>query len=173
MPELYRKRLIPSECIHLKNDTIVSISDGHIITRWKTLHPKEEFSYGISYYVVKHGWKISKFYKENGTLAYIYCDIIDTSYDKNTDTYIFTDLLADVIIENDGFVRVVDLDELADACRMSIIIGRARLCFGRPKPPCFAHRKEDFSRWSQFLRHHASFSRRLWLPLCGCVPLRP
>ena len=104
MPELYRKRLIPSECIHLKNDTIVSISDGHIITRWKTLHPKEEFSYGISYYVVKHGWKISKFYKENGT-----------------DTYIFTDLLADVIIENDGFVRVVDLDELADACRMSII----------------------------------------------------
>ena len=105
MPELYRKRLIPSECIHLKNDTIVSISDGHIITRWKTLHPKEEFSYGISYYVVKHGWKISKFYKENGTLAYIYCDIIDTSYD----------------IENDGFVRVVDLDELADACRMSII----------------------------------------------------
>ena len=43
MPELYRKRLIPSECIHLKNDTIVSISDGHIITRWKTLHPKEEF----------------------------------------------------------------------------------------------------------------------------------
>ena len=71
MPELYRKRLIPSECIHLKNDTIVSISDGHIITRWKTLHPKEEFSYGISYYVVKHGWKISKFYKETGTLAYI------------------------------------------------------------------------------------------------------
>ena len=117
MPELYRKRLIPSECIHLKNDTIVSISDGHIITRWKTLHPKEEFSYGISYYVVKHGWKISKFYKENGTLAYIYCDIIDTSYDKNTDTYIFTDLLADVIIENDGFVRVVDLDELAEECQ--------------------------------------------------------
>ena len=61
MPELYRKRLIPSECIHLKNDTIVSISDGHIITRWKTLHPKEEFSYGISYYVVKHGWKSANF----------------------------------------------------------------------------------------------------------------
>ena len=23
-----------------------------------------------------------------------------------------------------------------------------------PKLPCFAHRKENFSRWSQFLRHH-------------------
>lgn len=34
------------------------------------------------------------------------------------------------------------------------LIWRARLCFGRPKPPCFAHRKENFSRWLQFLRHH-------------------
>lgn len=33
-------------------------------------------------------------------------------------------------------------------------MGRARLCFGKPKLPCFAHRKENFSRWSQFLRHH-------------------
>ena len=33
----------------------------------------------------------------------------------------FTDLLADVIIENSGFVKVVDLDELADACRQEII----------------------------------------------------
>ena len=35
-------------------------------------------------------------------------------------------------------------------------IGRARLCFGKPKLPCFAHRKENFSRWSQFLRHHSN-----------------
>lgn len=121
MSALYRKRLIPSECIHLKDDLIVFMSEDRIITRWQTLHPKNEFSHGISYYVINKGWKISKFYKENGELAYIYCDIIDTSYDKNTDTYTFTDLLADVIIENDGFVRVVDLDELADACSSKII----------------------------------------------------
>lgn len=121
MSALYRKRLIPSECIHLKDDLIVSMSENRIITRWQTLHPKNEFSHGISYYVINKGWKISKFYKENGELVYIYCDIIDTNYDKNTDTYIFTDLLADVIIENNGFVRVVDLDELADACSSSII----------------------------------------------------
>ena len=113
MPALYRKRLIPSECIHLKDDIIVSCSDDYIITRWNTLHPKEDFSHGISYYAINKGWKISKFYKKDNTLAYIYCDIIDTHYDKNTDSYTFTDLLADVIIENNGLVRVVDLDELA------------------------------------------------------------
>ena len=64
---------------------------------------------------------LSKFYKADNSLAYIYCDIIDTSYDKDSDTYIFTDLLADVIIENDGRVRVVDLDELGDALTDDII----------------------------------------------------
>ena len=33
----------------------------------------------------------------------------------------FTDLLADVIVYPDGFVRVVDLDELADAFRDGLI----------------------------------------------------
>ena len=55
------------------------------------------------------------------TLAGTYRDIIDTSYDAVSDTYIFTDLLADVIIENNGRVRVVDLDELGDALTENII----------------------------------------------------
>ena len=54
-------------------------------------------------------------------LKYIYCDIIDTDYNSLKDEYIFTDLLADVIIENSGFVKVVDLDELADACSNELI----------------------------------------------------
>ena len=33
----------------------------------------------------------------------------------------FTDLLADVIIDNNGLVRVVDLDELADAHKEHVI----------------------------------------------------
>jgi hypothetical protein len=121
MAVLYRKRLIPSECIELKDDVIADCCEDYIITRWNTLHPKEEFSHGISFYFIKEGWKISKFFKENGELVYVYCDIIDTSADSRTDTYTFTDLLADVIIENDGFVRVVDLDELGEACSTHII----------------------------------------------------
>jgi predicted RNA-binding protein associated with RNAse of E/G family len=121
MSVLYRKRLIPAECIELKDDVIVDRGTDYIITRWNTLHPKEEFSHGISCYFIEEGWKISKFFKESGELAYIYCDIIDTSIDLSTDSYTFTDLLADVIIENNGFVRVVDLDELGEACSTHII----------------------------------------------------
>ena len=40
---------------------------------------------------------------------------MDYDYDEKTDTYIITDLLADVIIYPDGFVKVVDIDELATA----------------------------------------------------------
>ena len=43
------------------------------------------------------------------------------TYDPETETYVFTDLLADVIVYPDGFVRVVDLDELADAFRDRLI----------------------------------------------------
>lgn len=121
MTALFRKRLIPSECVSLKDDTIIHMDNEKIITSWKTFRPKPEFSHGVSYYVLNEGYKISKFYREDNSLAYIYCDIIDTSYDEASDTYIFTDLLADVIIQNDGFVRVVDLDELADACSQGII----------------------------------------------------
>ncbi len=121
MSTLYRKRLIPNECICLKNDKIIDKTDTYIVTQWDTIHPKNEFASGISLYLMDKGWKISKFYTTEHKLLYIYCDIIDTSFDVKTDTYVFTDLLADVIIENDGFVRVVDLDELSDACESSII----------------------------------------------------
>lgn len=121
MPTLYRKRLIPDECVNLKDDIIIFSDKDTIVTSWNTFRPKAEFSHGTSYYVIKDGFKISKFYKADNSLAYIYCDIIDTAYDEGSDTYIFTDLLADVIIENDGRVRVVDLDELGDALTEDII----------------------------------------------------
>lgn len=128
MTALYRKRLIPSECIHLKEDQIIDLQPDRILTRWKTLHPKEDFSHGLSCYCLDNGWKISKFLRPDNSLAYIYCDIIDTHYDPENDTYTFTDLLADVIIEKEGLVRVVDLDELADACSGGIISNEMLVC---------------------------------------------
>ena len=59
MATLFRKRLIPSECVNLKDDTIIHIDEDTIITSWKTFRPKAEFSHGVSYYVLKEGYKIS------------------------------------------------------------------------------------------------------------------
>lgn len=116
-PKLYRKRIIPEECVFLKDDVILYRDKEIIVTRWNTLHPKKTLHHGYSCYFLERGFKVSKFYDHDNQLISWYCDIISHTYDQDSDTYVFTDLLADVIVYPDGFVRVVDLDELADALR--------------------------------------------------------
>lgn len=111
-PILYRKRLIPEECVLLKDDIIRYIDDECIVTEWKALHPKKDLHHGYSCYFLNKGFKVSKFYQEDNSLLYWYCDIVDYDYNKDTNTMIVTDLLADVIIYPDGFVKVVDIDEM-------------------------------------------------------------
>lgn len=118
---LYRKRLIPEECILLKDDHILYQSETIIITSWNALKPKKDLHHGISLYCLEDGYKISKFLKEDGSLLYWYCDIISTNYEALTDSYIFTDLLADVIIYEDGFVKVVDIEELTKAYDLELL----------------------------------------------------
>lgn len=119
--KLYRKRLIPAECILLKDDVIVAQTDDMIITKWITLNPKITFHHGCSCYFLKEGYKVSKFYRSDNSLLYWYCDIVDYEYDKESNALIVTDLLADVIIYPDGRTKVVDLDELADGLEHGII----------------------------------------------------
>lgn len=123
MPEpiLYRKRIIPEECILLKDDRILYQDEQTIVTGWNSLKPKKDLHHGYSCYFLNKGCKISKFYREDNTLMYWYCDIVEYDYRSETNTYIVTDLLADVIIYPDGFVKVVDLDELADALTRKLI----------------------------------------------------
>ena len=52
---------------------------------------------------------------------YWYCDIVDFDYNSTENTLIVTDLLADVIVYPDGFVKVVDIDELVTALNNSDI----------------------------------------------------
>ena len=111
---IYRKRLIPNECIPLKNDIILYGDDSILITKWNTLKPRSDFHHGYSCYYLKEGCKVSRFYKEDGSLLYWYCDIITHTVENENDL-IITDLLADVIVYPDGFVQVLDLDELCDA----------------------------------------------------------
>lgn len=114
-PILYRRRIIPDECVLLKDDIILSCDEDTIVTQWNALHPKKDLHHGASCYFLKEGYKVSKFCREDGSLLYWYCDIVDYDYDTLFNKLIVTDLLADVIIYPDGFVKVVDLDELVTA----------------------------------------------------------
>ncbi len=116
---LYRKRLIPQECILLKDDVILCSSEDIILTKWNALKPKKDLHHGYSCYFRKEGYKVSKFYTADNTLLYWYCDIVD--YEEKEDDLIVTDLLADVIIYPDGFVKVVDIDEMVTCLDNSLI----------------------------------------------------
>lgn len=118
--KIYRKRLIPDECIPLKNDIILHSDEELLITKWNTLKPRCDFHHGYSCYYLKEGFKVSRFYKEDGSLVYWYCDIISHTV-QNEDELVITDLLADVIIYPDGFVQVMDLDELCSARENKLI----------------------------------------------------
>ena len=114
-PLLYRKRIIPNECILLKDDEILCWDEDHIVTRWNALRPKKDLHHGYSCYFLKEGYKISKFYRADNSLLYYYCDIITHEFVPAENKLIVTDLLADVIVYPDGFVKVVDLDEMVPA----------------------------------------------------------
>lgn len=121
MPILYRKRLIPEECILLKDDVILYRDDRIIVTSWHSLKPRKDLHHGYSCYYLDKGIKVSKFYRPDNTLLYWYCDIVDYDYSPDTETYVVTDLLADVIVYPDGFVKVVDLDELVAALESGLL----------------------------------------------------
>lgn len=112
---LYRKRLIPDECILLKDDVILELTQDYLITQWNSIKPKKDLHHGYSCYLFQEGIKVSKFLREDNSLLYWYCDIVDFTYKKATNELVATDLLIDVIIDEKGTVRVVDLDELGDA----------------------------------------------------------
>lgn len=112
---LYRKRIIPDEIVPLKDDEILYHDDRIIVTKWNALHPKKDLHHGYSCYFLQEGFKVSKFLYENNDLLYWYCDIMDYTKKPDENAWIFRDLLADVIILPDGFVKVVDLDEFETA----------------------------------------------------------
>ena len=120
--QLYRKRYIPNECILLKNDRILKAENNLILTCWNTLKPRKDISFGYSAYFIDKGFKVSKMYNAQKELVYWYCDIIDTQYDSKTNTYIFQDLLADVLIYPDNSIKVLDLDEIA------ILLEKGTIC---------------------------------------------
>jgi predicted RNA-binding protein associated with RNAse of E/G family len=121
MIDLYRRRFIPNELIHLKDDEILIAEPNLIVTRWKTLHPRRDIARGISAFFLDQGFKVSKIYNKNDQVVYWYCDIIQAKKDAEKNTVIIEDLLIDVILYENGSIRIMDLDELADAQEQKLI----------------------------------------------------
>jgi predicted RNA-binding protein associated with RNAse of E/G family len=121
LPTLFRRRFIPNELIPLTDDEILVMENNLIITRWVTLHPRKDIARGISAFYIDQGIKVSKIYDKYDNVVYWYCDIIQIKKDNEKNTVVFEDLLVDVILYNDGTLRVLDLDELADALEQKLI----------------------------------------------------
>lgn len=119
--QLFRRRFLPDEITELKNDKILSISENVLITSWDVLKPRQDIAKGISAYFIDLGVKLSKIYNADGQLVYWYCDIIDSEINEEKSTYIFHDLLIDVLIYPDGHTEVVDMDEFADIFERGVI----------------------------------------------------
>lgn len=120
-PKLYRRRYIPNETIWLKDDVILHIDNSFIATRWNTLKPRRDIATGISGYFLSDGIKVSKVFDVNGMLVHWYCDIINAVYNGDDSSYVFEDLLLDVVIDKAGALRVLDTGETAYALKENII----------------------------------------------------
>ncbi len=121
IPKMYRRRFIPDEKVLLKDDVIVELNNDFIITKWKVLKKRSDFSHGASCYFLNDNFKVSKFINENEDILYWYCDIVDWKYDSSENSYTFNDLLIDVIVYENGFVKVVDIGEVSDALERGLI----------------------------------------------------
>ena len=87
-----RKRYIPDEIISLTNDTIYYVSDELIVTGWRAIRTRPDISGGC----------ISE-------LSFV---------GKNIN---FTDLLIDLVVYPDNSIRILDLDEFAEAVEKNYI----------------------------------------------------
>ena len=120
-PALYRKRLIPDECVLLKDDIIVEMDEDHILTRWNTLKPKKTLHHGDSCYYLNKGIKVSRFYTEDDILICWYCDIVSYEWNNEKTSLLTTDLLLDILVYPDGSFKLLDMDELAEARARKLI----------------------------------------------------
>lgn len=118
---LYRKRFIPNDFVHLNDDIILTAEENLIITKWRPLRPKKDMASGVSAYYMDQGIKVSKIYDKSNQLLYWYCDIIQIKYESDPNSIIFEDLLVDVVVFENGDVKILDLDELADAIELHLI----------------------------------------------------
>ena len=112
---------MPDETVKLERDEILFFDGSVMITKWESLKPRADFCRGYSCYFIADMIKVSKFYNSRDELIYHYCDVVEFSADRAGNAYTFTDLLLDVIVMPGGFVKVMDMGELAEAMAKGLI----------------------------------------------------
>ncbi|MCQ2496120.1 MAG: DUF402 domain-containing protein [Lachnospiraceae bacterium] len=127
--KLYRRRYIPEEFTPLINDTILKFEDDLLITKWKTLKPRQDFVGGISAFFFDKGWKVSKILDCENKVKYWYCDIIDVVKNEAENSMTYEDLLFDVVVYPNGAIKVLDSDEAAEAYEKGLIT-KEQLLYG-------------------------------------------
>jgi len=123
-PVILRRRYIPYEIVDISSDELLFRSNDMLITKWTAIKPRSDFYGGVSFTFLNKGYKLSRFYDEEGKFLYWYCDIIEVLYDASADTYTLNDLLLDIKIFPDGRVVLLDSDELAAAIEGGLITGK-------------------------------------------------
>lgn len=118
-----RKRYIPNEEVDISGDRILLKTDDILMTKWRPIKPRGDFSWGMSYVDLHDNYKISRFYDENDNFLFWYCDILEIDYsrDDSGEKYIFTDLLIDIIVNPDGTYEIKDIDEINEALEKGLI----------------------------------------------------
>lgn len=122
--KIFRKRFVPMEVVDISKDEVLKKDDEILITKWKAIKPRNDVQGGISFAFLKEGYKISRFFDNNGNFIYWYCDIVDSTVSMDSDgqeVFTLTDLLVDVKILPDGKVELLDVGELGEAFEKNII----------------------------------------------------
>ena len=120
-PVILRRRYIPYEIVDISGDELIFRSDSLLVTKWTSIRPRPDFYGGISFTFLDRGYKLGRFYDEDGRFLYWYCDIVEVNYDHAANTYTINDLLVDIKILPGGEVRLLDADELAQAIEEGLI----------------------------------------------------
>jgi|SRR5450756_12305 len=121
MPNIFRIRYIPAETVDISGDRVLYRDATRLVTAWQPIRPRMDFDHGISCVFLDEGIKVSRFLDVSGKTLYWYFDLVDIVHEMDSDTYRLRDLLADVKIQPDGQVEIIDLDELADALEQKLI----------------------------------------------------
>jgi len=120
MPKLFRVRYMPYEVVELFSDRILFMDNRILITSWEPIHPRDDIMSGISCVFLEEGWKINAMKDAQGNITW-YCDIVEIRYDAEEDVLYFHDLLVDIVLRKDSRLKVLDLDELAEAFEKGLI----------------------------------------------------